>query len=82
MVHCNVKGVLEEEEVDAEELSRLQSSQVRVRIEMVYIMCIHDGYGTHPGGAEEWREEGIVIKQVELGWRLSTKGSLALSEAF
>lgn len=53
MVHCNVKEVLEEEEVDTEELSRLQSSQVRVRIEMVYIMCIHDGYGTHPGGAEE-----------------------------
>lgn len=51
-------------------------------------VCVHDGCGTCPGGAEEWRGAGIIIKQVALRWRSratfkgrwSQKGSLALPE--
>lgn len=80
MINRNVKEMLEEE-TDAGEFPDQGQKQGQN-------VCIHDGCGTHPGGAEGLRGEGIIIKQVALRWRSratfkgrwSKKGSLALPE--
>lgn len=60
MINSNVKEVLEEETKAGEFPDQGQNRA------STHNVCIHDGCGTLPGGAEEGREEGIIIKQVAL----------------
>lgn len=82
MINSNIKEVLEDETKAGEFPDQGQNRA------STHNVCIHEGCGTLPGGAEEGRGEGTIIKQVALRWRSratfkgrwSQKVSLALPE--